>query len=159
MSRKDAYERFSSLKRQEKLKGVGPAYFTKLIHFLMPRNGQIRPGWIMDQWAGCSINLLRGEELVLMDVTRKWEFSRGATQPKFKTDFTVSDVNSADRYEEFCTSVDCLADRFSLGPDKLDRAMVSAGGRNPEPWRQYVVENRLSFMQSGAAAFTASRSS
>ena len=155
LNRKEAYERFSSLKRQGKLKGAGPAYFTKLIHFLMPRNGRRGPGWIMDQWAGCSINLLLGTELVLMDVTRKWKFSGRATQPKFKTDFTVSDVNTAERYEEFCRAVDCLADRFNLCPDKADRPLVSAGGRNPEPWREYVMEHRHSFIRCCAADFTA----
>ena len=82
-NRKDAYEQFSSLRRDKALrpKGVGPAFFTKLIHFLMPANGQFRPGWIMDQWAGCSINLLLGDELVVMDLARTWTFPNGSTQP------------------------------------------------------------------------------
>ena len=147
LCRKDAYERLSSLRSQGKLTGAGPAYFTKLIHFLMPRNGCFRPGWIMDQWAGCSIDLLLGTELVLMDVTRTCTIPNGSTQPTSDSTFRVSDANTADRYDEFCNAVDCLADRFSLGPDKADRALVSSGGRKQEPWRKYVIEHRHSFIR------------
>lgn len=37
-SRADAYAKFSELQAQGKLKGMGPAYFTKLIHFLLKRD-------------------------------------------------------------------------------------------------------------------------
>ena len=147
LSRKDAYEQLRLLRSQGKLTGAGPAYFTKLIYFLMPGSGQaFRPGYIMDQWAGCSINLLQGEELVLMDVTRTWTSPNGSTRTRPNAVFRVSNANTAEHYEEFCGKVDCLADRFGLDHGAIDRSLVSFGGRNPEFWRKYVTEHRHSFL-------------
>lgn len=61
LSRSEAYNEFARLKSSKKLSGVGPAYFTKLLYFLAPRTNGARPiGYIMDQWLGCSVNLLTG---------------------------------------------------------------------------------------------------
>ena len=38
LTREQAYERLKLLKKNEKLKGMGPAFFTKLIYFLTPRD-------------------------------------------------------------------------------------------------------------------------
>ena len=49
VSRKEAYEFFRSLRSENRLRGVGPAYFTKLIYFLMPRGLDAeKQGYIMD---------------------------------------------------------------------------------------------------------------
>lgn len=67
------YEAFDLLYQGGRLKGLGPAYFTKLIYFLTPRQAANRHyAYIMDQWAACSINLLIGRNVVLMDVVSIW---------------------------------------------------------------------------------------
>ena len=135
------YDRLKELKRQGRLKGAGPAYFTKLIYFLMPRHGAVlKAGYIMDQWAGCSVNLLTGREVVLMNVTKTWKRQEGCPVPAYE--FTVADENTGANYEEFCSAVDCLASRFSIDADQVDRVLVSTGGRNPESWRKYVRDHR-----------------
>ncbi|MCY4189346.1 MAG: hypothetical protein OXD30_12765 [Bryobacterales bacterium] len=102
IDRKTAYSRFTELRRQEKLKGAGPAYFTKLIYFLSPRQETtLKIGYIMDQWAGCSINPLVGREIVLMNVTKTWKRQANDMAPSFG--FTVADENTGDNYETFCS--------------------------------------------------------
>lgn len=141
ISRKQAFEGFSKLREDGKLAGVGPAYFTKIIYFLTPRDqGRERVGYIMDQWAGCSINLLVGRELVLMNATREWK--RGRRDLRAAWDYRVSDVNTADVYEEFCKVVDLLAKLHNLDAEHIDRALIATGGHTPTSWRRYVMENR-----------------
>ena len=71
LDRAKAYERLKCLKKQGELKGMGPAFFTKLIYFLTPcDNSEHKTPYIMDRWSGCSVNLLTGSELVLFDVTK-----------------------------------------------------------------------------------------
>ena len=135
--RKCTYDALSALRADGKLYGVGPAYFTKIIYFLMPREPETQVhAYIMDQWAGCSINLLVSEELVKMDVTRQWR--------KDKPDFTyhVSDANTGDDYERFCVATDRLRVRFNLTHDQVDRMMIANGGKTKSSWRKYVIGNR-----------------
>ncbi len=141
LSRSDAYARFNTLAGNEKLKGMGPAYFTKLIHFLMPRAGDHPVGHIMDQWAGCSINVLADNQVVLMDRSYSWKIQQKKGRVE-QTNFTVSKVNTGDNYEKFCTHIDALAQIIGLSVEDTDRALKSAGGRNPKAWRKYVLEHR-----------------
>lgn len=148
IDRKTAYSRLTELRSQEKLKGAGPAYFTKLIYFLTPRRETtLKTGYIMDQWAGCSINLLVEREVVLMNVTKKWKRQADETAPSFE--FTVADENTGENYETFCSAVDRLKDHFGISAEQVDRALVSAGGRSPEPWRRYVTDQRRRSLCSG----------
>ena len=141
LDRAQAYERLKNLKDEKRLKGMGPAFFTKLIYFLTPRDGPERKtAYIMDQWAGSSVNLLTGSELVLMDVYKTWARAKEGLVPSFA--FTVSDENTGDDYDAFCSAVDRLADRFGLGADKVDQALISAGEPRSRRWRQYVVAQR-----------------
>ena len=141
LDRVKAYESFAELRKQEKLKGAGPAYFTKMIYFLMPRpSTATKLGYIMDQWAGCSINLLTGRETVLMNVQKTWKQDEGGINPNYL--FTVSNVNTGANYVKFCTAVDYLANHFRIDDCKVDRALFSSGGRPPKSWRNYVMENR-----------------
>ena len=130
-----------TLRDQKELKGMGPAFFTKLIYFLTRRDDPKRkPGYIMDQWVGSSVNLLTGSNLVLLDVTRTWRRSKGWLEPSFV--FTVSDENTSDGYEVFCSVVDQLACRFYLCVDQVDQALFSVGGQDPGSWRKYVVAHQ-----------------
>lgn len=147
IDRQTAYSRLAKLRSQGKLKGAGPAFFTKLIYFLMPRRDPtLKTGYIMDQWAGCSINLLVGPEVVLMNVTTVRK--RQADDPTPKFEFTVADKNTGDNYEIFCSAVDLLRENLDITPEQVDRELVSAGGRKPEPWRLYVKEQRLGLLSS-----------
>ena len=133
------------------MKGAGPAYFTKLIYFLAPRDGgELRNGYIMDQWAGCSVNLLTNCETVLMNVAKTW--SRRKVLPVASYTFTVSDANTGANYEAFCSVVDRLKELFSIDVDEVDRALVSTGGKNPETWRTYVKDRRRQFIVTAVRA-------
>ena len=141
LTRCEAYDAFSELRETKRLKGMGPAYFTKLIYFLMPRGkSNYPPGFIMDQWAGCSINVLTGKPTVLMDSVGHWT-GEGDTLRKAFT-FIVSDCNTGDHYETFCASIDALAEHYEQSGDQIDRALLSKGGRHPAKWRQYIKDNR-----------------
>lgn len=139
LSRQQAYGEFSTLREGGQLPGIGPAYFTKIIYFLTPKCVAARKQpFIMDQWAGCSINLLLSQELVKMNVSRVWK--RNKDKPDFS--YQVSEVNTAEDYEAFCAAVDALRAECALTPEKVDRAMVANGGRKRSSWRRYVIENR-----------------
>ncbi len=141
IDRESAYGWLSKLKREKRLKGAGPAYFTKLIYFLTPRDGTAsKVGYIIDQWAGCSINVLADREVVLMNIFKDWKRAAGPAVPSY--DFIVSDENTAANYEAFCCAIDRLASRYNINADQIDRALVSDGGRNPKPWRKYVMDCR-----------------
>ncbi|MCY3940477.1 MAG: hypothetical protein OXG29_05255 [Gammaproteobacteria bacterium] len=145
ISRKEAYGQLNVLRRKKKLKGAGPAYFTKLIYFLTPRDGRdLKPGYIMDQWAGCSINLLAGRDVVLMNVTMSWKRQAERLIPKYE--FNAADENTADNYESFCCAVDCLSELCSLDVSQIDRELFSRGGSKPESWRRHVVDHRSPYI-------------
>ena len=137
LNRADAYDDFRALKKEGKLKGMGPAYFTKLIYFLTRRDGTVRkPADIMDRWAGSSINLLTGSNTVLLDGTRSWKRSKDGLKVSYG--FTVSDANTGDDYEAFCTVVDRLAADFCFCVDQVDCALFSIVENRPGTWRRYV---------------------
>jgi hypothetical protein len=119
-TRKEAYELFVVLRKNKKLKGMGPAYFTKLICFVNPK----LKGYIMDQWTSKSINLLFENKTVFMNVNGH-----------------VSDKNSAQIYEDFCIKIEYLADLLNLKSIYLEENLFSNGGINKGKWRQFVVDN------------------
>ncbi len=139
LDRRAAYEHFRELRRHNKLQGMGPVFFTGLICFLMPQPRQptmCKPGYIMDQWAGNSINLLAGKEIVLMDVDN----SRRAKNGNSRLKFAVSNRNDGGNYEDFCEKVNRLAVDLGKCPKRINRALVSCRG---ESWREHVRKYRL----------------
>lgn len=123
-SRSTAYEALWSLKKRkpdqiDRLPGVGPAFFTKLIFFMRDKPD----GFIMDQWLGKSVNLLTGERIVRMDGE------------------CASLRNTPADYEMFCGVVEELGARLGLDHDATEQALFSRGGRKPGPWRWHVKEN------------------
>jgi len=118
-SRKVAYKKFKDLRKDGKLKGMGPAYFTKLICFVSSRLN----GYIMDQWTSKSINILLGKNLI-----------------KLTKSGTVTDKNNLEIYELFCQTVEDLAKKMSLEPIELEEMLFSNGGVNKGTWRNYVVK-------------------
>lgn len=146
MHRKAAYEALNQLRHDGKLKGAGPAFFTKLIYFLTKKDQAGKAQlYIMDQWAGCSLNVLVGKELVKMDVSRSWTIDKRITKDDKRTSketYQVSDLNEATDYEAFCDRMEALRENLKLSVADFDRAIVAQGGLNKSSWRQYVIENR-----------------
>ena len=119
-TREEAFALFTALRKSNKLKGMGPAYFTKLICFVNPS----LKGYIMDQWTSKSINLLFENKIVALNNSGH-----------------VADKNSSAIYEEFCFKIEFLADLLNLKPIDLEENLFSNGGINKGKWRQFVVDN------------------
>ena len=141
LNRFELYSEFSDLQARDKLKGMGPAYFTKLIYFLMPDDPHNPRGYIMDQWVGCAVNILNDSDVVLMDssYTKKWSKAR-----KIKPDsnYQVTNVNTVENYKSFCRQIEILAEEISVKPDFAECLLMSKGGTKPLEWRAYVKANR-----------------
>jgi hypothetical protein len=119
-TRKEAYDQFRLFKKQGKLKGIGPAYFTKLICFV---NRDLN-GFIMDQWTAKSINLLVEEPFIHLT-------SAGI----------VSDSNTAEIYERFCKTIEELATIINKDSLETEELLFSYGGRQKGTWRQFVTDS------------------
>lgn len=122
----DAFNEFHKLRLSRQLKGMGAAYFTKLIFFCVPRHD----GFIMDQWTSKSVNLISGKTII-----------------DLKKDGTVTDKNGPDTYVEFCDYVKHLAcvcnlrdDGKTNGAEQAEIRLFSSGGRKKGEWRRYVVD-------------------
>lgn len=136
VSRAQSYKLLSDLRKQKVLPGMGPAYFTKLIFFLRGARKE-GTGYIMDQWTGCSINLLAaGSPPVLMNAAYTW-----ASPRRFSADFRVSELNDEIRYERFCSGLDKIAEELSMSQIDAELLLMSAG-RGKGAWRSYVKKHR-----------------
>ncbi|WP_335925473.1 8-oxoguanine DNA glycosylase OGG fold protein [Sphingomonas sp. AAP5] len=143
LDRAKAYDAFRQLKlgKPDKMPGVGPAYFTKLIFFLMPRSARAHPvGYIMDQWAACSINLLTADSVVLTDCLLSWQY-KCSTLSRRGT-FTVSACNTSHNYENYCRAIEALAQEIGRNASETELALMSGGGTSKKRWREYVIDHR-----------------
>jgi hypothetical protein len=143
LSRQKAYDRLRSIRANNALKGLGPAFYTKLIYFLTRRDREdVKQGYIMDQWAACSINLLVGEPIVHLNCNMTTaKDAKSATY-----NFTVSDLNSGTHYEAFCEAMDALiALDPEYTPDMIDRALLGNGKNKKKvsTWRVHVTRHRI----------------
>lgn len=120
-NREDAYEKFFQLKKQNKLPGMGPAYYTKLVCFLNPKLN----GYIMDQWTAKSVNLLCNKEIIKLTTA-------GFVDP-LKNDLAV--------YRTFCEVVDQLSIDLKMNGLDVEESMFSSGGKRKGQWRKVVIEN------------------
>jgi hypothetical protein len=118
-SRQSAFEAFQQKRKEGKLTGLGIGFFTKLICFLAPN----LKGYIMDQWAGKSINLLVGQKVVILD--NVW----------------VNDKNDSTNYENFCSHIDVLASKLNCSGIDAEKRIFSVGGVNKGKWRSYLISN------------------
>lgn len=127
IGRVEAYSQFMLAREKGKMKGMGPAFFTKLIYFLGINT--LSPGYIMDQWTALSANLLLGYELVDLQ--------------KLKKGMRVSDKNTSDVYEKFCIFIEELAKELNETAGGAEMRIFSVGGRSKHQgeWRSYVKEN------------------
>ena len=145
--RSTAFDAFAALYHQGVISGMKPAYFTKLIYFLMPRGG-VPIGYIMDQWLGCSINLLCGHEVVKMDHTLTWHREKRATLPERRLTSHVSAWNDSRDYERFCNAIESLSAMMGSqwNPETTELSLLSTGGKKPGAWRAHVKERRLALL-------------
>jgi hypothetical protein len=146
LSRSEAYDSFATLRNNGKgsaIAGMGPAYFTKLLYFLAPGLPGFSKGYIMDQWLGCSINLLTGREIVKLDQHVTWKIKKG--QAERSVDSYVSNVNCGQDYDAFCRAVEALSAKLGEAwtPELTERALIADGGKVKHPWRGYVIKERL----------------
>ncbi|MCF4009595.1 8-oxoguanine DNA glycosylase OGG fold protein [Rheinheimera sp. UJ63] len=126
LTRSEAYNAFSELRKSKKLKGLGAAYFTKIIYFLSKSEYR---GYIMDQWTARSSNLLLNTKLIELTKT---------TLKYGKLSYFVSDKNSAETYEKFCLFVEHLAQVYQTTPDLIEMSLFSQG-YGMGKWRNYVI--------------------
>ena len=135
LDRVKAYEGFSELRAKGELKGMAPAYFTKLIFFLMT---EARPrGYIMDQWTSASVNLLSSKPIVEM---QRSFFQLKTSKRIFET---VSDKNTSSNYENYCKFIETLstAKWLDVDPERVEEMLFSKG-RGLGTWRNYLVSMR-----------------
>ena len=116
--------------------GVAPAYFTKLIFFLMPENEKKPRGYIMDQWTSSSINLLFGSKIIHTKISKK-------RRDGDELEETVVDKNTEVNYEYFCKAVETVADLLEIEPMATEEMMFSNGGTKKGDWRKHVIASRL----------------
>lgn len=128
LTRREAYKAFYQLRKSKKLKGLGPAYFTKIIYFLSKEENR---GYIMDQWTARSVNLLLETKAIgLTKITAKSK----------KVSFFVTDKNTDLIYENFCQFVEQLAQLHQTTPDLVEMSLFSRG-YGQGPWRNYVISH------------------
>jgi len=115
ISPEDAFSEFEKLYETGQMKGMKPAFFTKLIRFCSknPR------ACIMDQWSAKSINLLLGQKLIQLNNSGSPEIGLGKAP-----------------YSKFCDVMDDLSQTFQKTPDEMDSILMSKGN-----WRKYLKSN------------------
>ena len=138
VNREEAYDKFAEIRKDKKLKGMGPAFFTKLIYFLMPRGdgGGDKVGYIMDQWVSCGVNLIAEKRVVLLDA-----YYKRLGDGQWGSSFLVSDINTKHEYENYCTEIEKIASRLKCCPEKVEWYLMAADKKGKE-WRNHVKENR-----------------
>jgi hypothetical protein len=130
IGRAEAYSEFSLMRAKGHLKGMGPAFFTKLIYFFGERTTS--HGYIMDQWTARSANLLLGRQLIHVVKNKK-------------NQARVSDQNSQHVYEEFCQFIETLASELNVSSDSAEEMIFSSGNSGRKQtrgeWRDYVLKH------------------
>lgn len=116
----EAYTRFYrvTVAHEPRVKGLGPAYYTKLLYFLSAR--QEVP--IMDQWTAKSMQLL---------VDRR----KAAPIIKLTSQGYVGPQNDVAVYELFCSFVAQIAQRYGISVGGAEALAFSGSG---QPWRDHV---------------------
>jgi hypothetical protein len=116
LTRRHAYDLFTGVSR---VPGIGPAYFTKLLYFFLPKPNC----YIMDQHTGKSTNLLTGNWVVRM------------------VGNAVSNLNKSGNYQAYCEELDSMGSLLGLTGEQVEEMMMSKGGHHPWPWRAYMRVN------------------
>ncbi len=141
ISRFDAYHAFHELHLQDKLAGMGPAYYTKLIFFLEPTHS----GYIMDQWTARSMNLLRNEDASKIRLLPVFK-GRPAGDAAHGLNYYVDPKrNSVNIYKAFCDDLEQLANELGIPASSTEVLLFSNGDKGKKKdrsrWREYVLEH------------------
>ena len=134
LDRGQAYEKFATLREKSMIRGMGPAYFTKLIFFLSPNT--LPRGLIMDQWTSASVNLLFDRKIVQTKLQKTRQKNGMVKLSEF-----VTDDNTKENYLNFCKCVELIATRLNKDPATIEEMLFSEG-RGKINWRKYVVDQR-----------------
>ena len=142
----DAYKDFFVAYHSKEFKGMGPAYYTKLIYFLGDQTGLI-----LDQWAGRSINKLCEDQIVMLG----------------NGENSVSMNNGPKRYARYLEIVAQLRTKLNLqrlseteelifscshNDESIERRLGEENHRICSAWRRYVdtgemIEEVLDFTE------------
>jgi hypothetical protein len=123
----DAYAEFFELKKLREMKGIGPAYYTKLIFFFGNQSGLI-----MDRWTARSTNLLLGSRLIKLE---------GKTK-------RVSDNNSEQTYSKYLEFISKLQNQLEIEtPAKTEELIFSC------PHKHQAVKNRLNYYHEACSSW------
>lgn len=135
-TRETGFEAFLMLRRGGRLPGMGPAYFTKLLFFAIPK----ADAYILDQWTARSIHTLTGQGLV--PPIRKDYVSakkaRAHNAPSILRVFVNDRLNVA-HYVAYCEHVEQLASRLDWCAHHVEERLFSNGGKSPHEWRAHVM--------------------
>ena len=129
---KNFYERQNNIGFSPKMKGLGPAFYTKLIYFLGDQTGLI-----MDQWTAKSVNKLCGYKCV-----------------KLENNKTVSKKNDVNVYKQYLYIVSEIHKTLKLETlSNAEELIFSCSHKHPSvkkllghhhevcsAWRKYVAE-------------------
>ncbi|UVM36025.1 hypothetical protein LOY28_14835 [Pseudomonas sp. B21-017] len=130
-TRRSAYDAFMQLRTAGLLPGMGPAYFTKLIHFAYPKAN----GYILDQWTARSVHTLTDQ-----DGWPAVQVSAGSkSMNPAALRIRVVDRVSALDYEDYCVWIDGLAAHLRITGAVLEERLFSSGGKAPHGWRKHLL--------------------
>lgn len=120
LDRREGYQRFYCLTNAEtdRVTGLGPAYYTKLLFFLPRENA----GPIMDQWTAKSMQLL---------------VMRAGARPIITLSHSghVTRDNDLAVYDQFCAFITALAERYGVSDGNAEELVF---GGSKQPWRAFV---------------------
>ncbi len=123
-NRMEFYKKLQELK----MKGCGPAYFTKVMQFFSEGSC-----YIMDAHLAKSIMLL-------------WDEPTLIKMNQLKNSVENSNKNDSFVYEEFCIKLERLTELINnktgqtYNPLEIEERLFSRGGRKPGKWKKYVQE-------------------
>jgi len=132
--RDDAYHEFYVYHQAKIVKGLGPAFYTKLLYFLGKKNNW--SAYIMDQWTALSVNYIFADDIVKMN---KIKHSN-------KVIYTVSGENDYKIYSKFNHAVEKIAKELNeldrnllVTPDEAE-IMIFSEGRGKGLWRSHLLD-------------------
>lgn len=130
ISRAEAFNLFCN---EGRIKGLGPAYFTKLLYFFDSNNS--KKMYIMDQWTTKPILMLTGKNIIR------------------HVDTGPTSFNTGKNYDLFCTIIEDLQGPLNLSDGSfVEEKLFSVGSVRKKPrgeFRQFVVDNWSKFKPSG----------
>ncbi|WP_292039753.1 MULTISPECIES: hypothetical protein [unclassified Brevundimonas] len=125
------YTHYLKATKERSLRGLGPAFFTKIIFFTA---GEESPGYILDQWTARSANALTNDNtFIRLNPEQRVVQPDGILRPR---GFIVSSRNSPERYARFNRLVEAVADNLGCSPEHAELIMFSKATF----WRAYLVQ-------------------